>query len=200
MGNFKFTIKEEEFLDYKRKLKARLILNQAVRKGTIDRPDTCELCECKKTTEAHHIDYGRPLEVFWLCSACHGLAHRKGHPLNPERIKQTKIRLGINRNDTINLLVNIDFETYAKLRVRSEESGKSISKIVKSAIHEKFGCKNQLEFNFEAKNDHTQSQKTRQSAQRVYCLGKDETKLPASKTLIFQKIRSQRQKSLFKMA
>lgn len=36
------------------------------------RPDVCDDCQetCEKI-EMHHVDYDRPLLVFWLCKICH---------------------------------------------------------------------------------------------------------------------------------
>lgn len=54
---------------------ARRILVDAVRYGTIRKPNRCEECgEVKERREiqAHHPDYSKPLYVQWLCAACHG--------------------------------------------------------------------------------------------------------------------------------
>lgn len=59
------------------KVAARTILNNAIRLGKIKRPKKCDRCSVVKRIEAHHADYYKPLEVLWLCSACHGLEH---HP------------------------------------------------------------------------------------------------------------------------
>jgi hypothetical protein len=57
---------------------SRMKVFRAKRNGTINKPTTCELCH-KETSEleAHHLDYGKPLDVIWLCSTCHSLQH---HP------------------------------------------------------------------------------------------------------------------------
>lgn len=52
----------------------------AIRAGVLHKPDTCSMCGCNdsdRRIEAHHYDYAKPLDVIWLCSACHGLADRK---------------------------------------------------------------------------------------------------------------------------
>lgn len=33
--------------------------------------EVCEMCSQRATTEAHHEDYEKPLEVIWLCKPCH---------------------------------------------------------------------------------------------------------------------------------
>ena len=55
---------------------ARNILNRAVRSGRIKKPHFCERCEEEtQDLEAHHDDYGKPLDVEWLCIPCHNVVH-----------------------------------------------------------------------------------------------------------------------------
>lgn len=58
------------------KFDAREALHYAVRKGIIERRNVCEVCGSDKNIHAHHEDYSKPLDVLWLCSLCHGKAHR----------------------------------------------------------------------------------------------------------------------------
>jgi hypothetical protein len=55
---------------------AHQMIGSAVRKGAIFVPLWCQRCGCVNHLEAHHNDYNKPLEVEWLCTTCHGLAHR----------------------------------------------------------------------------------------------------------------------------
>jgi hypothetical protein len=50
-------------------------LNDAVKTGRIERPEKCELCDTQGRVEGHHADYGRPLDVQWLCTRCHADLH-----------------------------------------------------------------------------------------------------------------------------
>lgn len=53
--------------------KARIALNQAVKRGTVER-QPCEICDEPKT-DGHHADYSKPLEVQWLCRDHHVQVH-----------------------------------------------------------------------------------------------------------------------------
>ena len=53
--------------------RARQILQYHLRKGKVVKLP----CRCgARDVQAHHPDYSKPLEVVWLCSTCHGEAHR----------------------------------------------------------------------------------------------------------------------------
>lgn len=56
------------------KVKAHRILQSAVRRGEIQR-QPCAVCGAKGE-HAHHDDYGRPLDVVWLCLRHHHERHR----------------------------------------------------------------------------------------------------------------------------
>lgn len=59
-------------------------LNYAIKKGLVER-QPCEKCGTGNRVHAHHDDYGRPLDVRWLCYLC----HKDEHPPTDEhrRIK-----------------------------------------------------------------------------------------------------------------
>jgi hypothetical protein len=59
------------------KERARNILRDAVHKGKIKKPKKCQGCGWTGTLHGHHEDYNAPLVVRWLCSICHGRAHRQ---------------------------------------------------------------------------------------------------------------------------
>lgn len=58
---------------YPEKNSARMKLSNAVRDGKIN-PMPCEVCG-NPTSEAHHDDYSKPLDVKWLCSKHHAERH-----------------------------------------------------------------------------------------------------------------------------
>lgn len=59
------------------KFTARQLLRNALRRGEITRPQFCESCGFAQGIQGHHPDYGKPLEVKWLCGACHRAEHQK---------------------------------------------------------------------------------------------------------------------------
>ena len=58
------------------KHRARTALKNAVRSGIVDRPEACWHCGSQECVHGHHSAYDLPLAVTWLCSFCHGIAHR----------------------------------------------------------------------------------------------------------------------------
>lgn len=61
---------------YPERMRARTAVGNAVRDGRLERKP-CEVCGAIRV-EAHHEDYGKPLEVRWLCRKHHNEAH---HPM-----------------------------------------------------------------------------------------------------------------------
>lgn len=62
--------------------KVRCITNSAIKSGKLVRLP-CENCG-EQQSEAHHIDYNKPLEVMWLCRRCHEEWHKKYTAIPPK--------------------------------------------------------------------------------------------------------------------
>lgn len=63
---------------YPEKVRARLLLNNAVRDGRTIKPKVCAGCGEEPEPHklhGHHPDYRKPLEVEWLCVECHAGEH-----------------------------------------------------------------------------------------------------------------------------
>lgn len=56
--------------------RARDAINNAIQRGKISRPKSCERCGVVCRTHGHHPDYLKRLEVIWLCPKCHVAVHR----------------------------------------------------------------------------------------------------------------------------
>lgn len=66
------------------KLASRHILKAARRLGKIER-GPCEVCGAENV-HGHHDDYGKPLEVRWLCPTHHREWHANNKAICPEEI------------------------------------------------------------------------------------------------------------------
>jgi hypothetical protein len=62
----------------RKKAKARIALQNAVRDGIIQKPTGCWECKRKMKILGHHFDYDRPLDVCWMCYECHSRLHGFG--------------------------------------------------------------------------------------------------------------------------
>ena len=67
-----------------RKASTSELVSDAIKDGVLVRPHRCEDCGGGGTIYGHHDDYGKPLEVRWLCAKCHGGWHRCNEALNKE--------------------------------------------------------------------------------------------------------------------
>lgn len=66
---------------WKIRRKANDAVNYAIRQGEIRR-GMCEICG--KKAEAHHCNYGKPLDVMWLCKEHHIEWHKNNKPIYPK--------------------------------------------------------------------------------------------------------------------
>lgn len=71
----------KEWLDdyhakFPKKTRAQRLVAYHVRKGTLVR-ESCGDCGSDFHVHAHHDDYDKPLNVRWLCAACHHQWHAK---------------------------------------------------------------------------------------------------------------------------
>jgi ribosomal protein S27AE len=59
------------------KIVAHWAVGNAVRRGKLVTPNECSECGSDSRLHAHHDDYSKPLEVRWLCVACHSQHHNQ---------------------------------------------------------------------------------------------------------------------------
>lgn len=57
--------------DNPEKYQAHNAANNALRDGKLERVWSCSRCDSQFAVHKHHPDYARPLDVEWLCAACH---------------------------------------------------------------------------------------------------------------------------------
>jgi len=194
--NAEFTVKEKDLVQFKKRRYVRMMLNQAIAKGDISRPEHCQLCNKIGKIQAHHIDYGRPFQILWVCSCCHGQIHRKDHALNPSNNYQSPLPEILDKYGMVTLSFSLPIKTFLAVKKLSDEKKMSISAILRCATIENFPVMDdQLKFNFEDKNETQQI-----IQQRVPRLLQNENGLLQPKCPSFPLVRKKRHKSLSRMA
>jgi len=64
---------------------AHILCGNAIRDGRLIR-QPCETCGA--IAQAHHDDYGKPLDVRWLCTTHHAEWHKHNTPLCPDQTEK----------------------------------------------------------------------------------------------------------------
>ena len=57
------------------KFKVYSAVSYEIKNGRMERGE-CEFCDTNNKTHGHHEEYNKPLDVIWLCPACHKKWHR----------------------------------------------------------------------------------------------------------------------------
>lgn len=86
----KFQKREREYSQKRARdehYKARYILNNAIKRNRVARPEKCSVCGKSGLIEGHHQNYSMPLDVVWLCPKCHGAEHQKPARYGPSNSK-----------------------------------------------------------------------------------------------------------------
>jgi predicted DNA-binding protein YlxM (UPF0122 family) len=79
--------------------RAQNLAEKAIKRGVLIRPDTCSQCgvapppykDGRSGIQAHHDDYNRPLDVRWLCQACHHAWHQVHTPIAREEVPMESV-------------------------------------------------------------------------------------------------------------
>lgn len=149
----KYKIKKTDYIEFKKKKLARNSVNRALNKNELVKPKTCHICLREGKINAHHIDYGKPLDVIWLCNQCHGLAHRENSDLNPKNNSQTPTAEIWNDSDMVTISFNIPIKQFIIIKKECMEKNKKMSSVMREDIIKKYPVESsQLEFNFDEVN------------------------------------------------
>ena len=156
----KHSIHDDECLEFKQKTAARREVAAALKEGKIKRPFQCDLCTLEHSKlEAHHVDYGRPLSVYWLCNTCHGVVHKKNHPLNPNNHSQTPTDIRWRRDENHVVSFSIPFENFILLTKLAEQQKMTVPKFLRGMILKQFPVEDaQINFDFKPKRNHDNTQ------------------------------------------
>lgn len=155
-----FEAKQNDILLFKKRRYVRQMTDTAIKSGKIVRASHCELCAGNDGgIDAHHVDYGKPFEIVWLCASCHGKAHRNEHPLNPKNNQQTAFPAICDKYKNVTVSFTIPVKHFMALKEEAEKLNKPISKILRDEITKSYPINNnQLEFKFEEENDKSQQE------------------------------------------
>jgi hypothetical protein len=185
MGKVSYKVSHEEILDFKKRRFCRLHAYKALKKGQITKDEKCHVCKCKtEALNAHHIDYGKPLEVLWICDDCHHVVHLKDHPLNPNNNPQTKMGVEGKKWDTVNVTFILPVAHFMEILEAADRENKSVSAIVKQEVVKAFPIQEKKE----NKNVNTQNVKVK----RVRGMAQNESLLPKPECAVLPKVRGAR--------
>lgn len=156
----KYKVNDDECIEFKRKAIARRDVAKALKEGRIQRPACCDLCTLEHSNlEAHHVDYGNPLSIYWLCSTCHGVVHKKNHPLNPNNNVQTPALTHWRRDENQIVSFSLPFENFIVIKKLADEQKISIPKFLRGLILREFPVDDdQINFDFKVRRIHDDTQ------------------------------------------
>ncbi|MEM3714851.1 MAG: hypothetical protein QXF82_07890 [Nitrososphaeria archaeon] len=154
MKSLNFTINNNDLLDYKKKSMARKLVSRYIKLGKLHRSTMCELCSETKLTQAHHTDYGRPLDVMWLCDACHGSCHRTDSIYNPKNIYQTPMPLLWDMREGVTISFTLPAKNFIAIKKYCKNENKTLSKVIRQCVLDKYRVDDdQLKLNFEGDDE-----------------------------------------------
>lgn len=135
---FKTEEQKKDYLDdYKQKVKAITSIGNALKKGVINRPDTCELCGSKPTPRtikwrdgrivsrseivAHHYNgHENELDVWWICRSCNGKLKGKKYHSGKATRQEARARIEYLTN------YNTVFGSLMKLKVHYSKDNSAL--------------------------------------------------------------------------
>lgn len=180
-----FTIDPNDLYDYRVKRSARMAVFYAVEEGSLVRPDTCENCQCSGVTmQAHHTNYGDPLNVTWVCPNCHSKIHNdKTHPLNPLNHEQS-LMPSIQKSITYaTVSVTLPIENYIIIKDRAERHGMKVEDQISRSLVRAWPVRTDLRSNDDDARE--------QHFERISGMVEDETELPEQELSRLQESRGE---------
>lgn len=184
-----YKINDDECIEFKRKALARRAIASALKEGKIERPERCDLCTLEHSKlEAHHVDYGKPLSVYWLCDTCHGVVHKKNHPLNPNNNIQTSLPIAWRKNENQVVSFSIPFENFIVIKRLADEQKVSIPKFLRGMILKEFPVDDE-QINFDCKVRQTHDNTQDDQVQGTQNLDKNEDAMLQQKRQKLQELR-----------
>lgn len=105
-------------------LEATHQVSRAIKSGQLVRPNACEQCGASKKLDAHHDDYGKPLQVRWLCASCHRRWHAKNTAIEGvDGSKLLHLRIPRALKDKLSAIAKADGMTLSDVIRKAVERG-----------------------------------------------------------------------------
>lgn len=185
MKTTRFEIDPNDLYHFRVKRLARLQVFDAVQSGELVRPDVCEVCDCPhEAMQAHHTDYGRPLDVMWVCPTCHARIHAKAdHPLNPVNHEQTLVPAIKTRITYAKVEFSLPVENYLIIKNRAEKKGLKVEDEISRSLIRAFPIRHDL------RNDDDDSREL--YFEGISSMVENETELPEQELPRVQESRSE---------
>lgn len=185
MGTTTFEVDPNDLYNYRVKRQARMLVFEAVRDGDIVRPQICEVCDCvHDQMQAHHTNYGDPLNVVWVCPGCHAQIHaNKNHVLNPINHEQTIMESIKTTITYAKVEFKMPVENYLIIKDRAEKRGVKVEEEISRCIIRQFPVTNFTR----GLNDDTREQ----HHSRISCLAENQTELPKQELPSIQECRGE---------
>jgi len=102
---------QERTADFLRKYESHKLVNRYISLGIIKKPSHCQHCGKKiKRLDSHHEDYDLPLDILWVCLACHWKLHSNGMKLTEDDFK----KITKNKQDTMKNLADYSISLKGK--------------------------------------------------------------------------------------
>lgn len=192
----KYRVNDDECIEFKRKASARRAIAAALKEGKLRKPPCCDLCTLEHDKlEAHHVDYGDPLKVYWVCKTCHGVVHKKNHPLNPNNNIQTSTPAAWRKDENQIVSFALPFENFVVIKKLADGQKISVPKLLRGLVLREFPVDDdQINFDSEAKktNDNTQDDQVK----RAQDLDKNQDVMLQPECQKLQELRGARNRSL----
>lgn len=172
MKNVSFQIDPNDLYDFKAKRHARQCVYFAIEDGELTRPDICEVCDCTHPEmQAHHTNYGDPLNVIWVCPGCHAKIHAsKEHALNPANYEQT-VMPNIQKHITYaQVTITLPIDNFLLMKDRADRYGIKVEDHITRSVIRTYPALPRATTHDDAREQHLK---------RISSMVENETELPS---------------------
>ena len=96
------------------------IYRKAIYSKSLIPSSVCENCLSKELIHGHHVDYNKPLEVVWLCRACHMKIHSSCDFVDCSRSREFQNRTSseLSQEDKQRLYQRLDLNKFRRIPIK----------------------------------------------------------------------------------